>query len=147
MSDAIASQQLYTILTGIPNIGMVHSYERWAVNWDKFIELFKDPASGRILGWEIGKEAMLNTRISNLEEERTHRYVVKGYMGVKDADATDSLFNAMIETIADTFKGNLTLGGTVMDAGPASARVIDTRMFGGVLCHYTEIEIPVTEIV
>lgn len=147
MSESACRQKLFEIISAIPNVGKVHDYERWAATHGKFIEFFKDVASGRILGWEICRSGMPSEKISVIEESRTHQFTVKGYMAVDDADATEKLFNAKIEAICNAFKGQHTLGGVCLDAGPVSAEVIDARMFGNVLCHYAELKIPINEIV
>ena len=147
MSEALIRQQIYTTLAAVPNVGRVYDYERWAVNWDKFIELFKDSASGRILGWEICRSRMGAQKISTREEEHTHEFTMRGYMAVKDADATEKLFNAVIEAIGAAFRNNHTLNDTCIDAGPLSVEILDTRMFGGVLCHYAELKLPAVEII
>ncbi|PKN46762.1 MAG: hypothetical protein CVU59_05030 [Deltaproteobacteria bacterium HGW-Deltaproteobacteria-17] len=146
MSESAIRQKIFETLSAVPNVGKVHDFERWAVDWGKFIEFFKH-SSGRILGWEICRAGMQSEKIDVIEEDRTHGFVIKGYMAVKDADATEKLFNAHIEAICDAFKGNHTLGGVCLDAGPVQVEVIDTRMFGSVLCHYAELKIPVNEIV
>lgn len=147
MSESAIRQKIFETLSAVPNVGKVHDYERWAVDWGKFIEFFKHTAAGRIQGWEICRTGMPSEKISNIEESRTHHFVVKGYMAVNDAQATEKTFNGIIEAICDEFKGNHTLDGTCLDAGPVSAEVIDTRSFGSVLCHYAELKIPVNEIV
>jgi len=147
MSEAVCRQNVFEIVSAVPNVGVVHDYERWAADWNKFIELFRDPATSTIRGWEICRTAMPSETISNIEESRTHGFVVKGYMGVNDSAATEKTFNGLIDAICNAFKGNHTLFGTCTDAGPMSAEVIDTRMFGAVLCHYAELKIPVNEIV
>jgi hypothetical protein len=146
MSEQTIRQQIFTTLQTVPNIGKVYDYERWSVDWNKFISLFKDNASGRILGWEIGRSAGQGQFLNQIEEERTHHYSIRGYMGVQDADATEKLFNALIESISTTFRGSLDLNGACMQASALSAAVIDTRSFGSVLCHYCELQLTATEI-
>lgn len=147
MSEAANRQKVFEIISAVPNIGKVHDYERWAVDWGKFIELFKDSASSRILGWEICRGGMQSEKLSNIEEARSHGFTVKGYMAVNDAQATEKIFNGLIEAICNAFKGVHTLDGACLDAGPVTAEVIDCRIFGSVLCHYAELKIPVNEIV
>ncbi|MEA5113019.1 MAG: hypothetical protein VB050_03245 [Geobacteraceae bacterium] len=147
MSEAACRQKVFEIISAVPNVGVVHDYERWAADWNKFIELFRDSVSGTIRGWEICRANMLSEKISNIEENRAHGFVVKGYLAVNDALATEKIFNGLIDAICNAFKGNHTLGRICTDAGPVSAEVIDTRMFGAVLCHYAELKFPVSEIV
>jgi hypothetical protein len=147
MSESAVRQKVFEIISAVPNVGKVYNYERWAVDWNKFINLFKDTASSRILGWEICRGGMQSQKIDVIEESRTHGFKAKGYMAVNDAQASDIEFNAIIEAICNAFKGNHTLGGTCLDAGPVAVPIIEPRMFGSVLCHYAELNIPVNEIV
>lgn len=146
MSDETIRLKIKEIIERVPNRGIVHEYERWAVDWNKFITLFQDPVSKKILGWEISRQSAPGTYISNSEEEVTSGYVIHGFMGLQDADRTDIKFNALIDTIRDQFKADMTLGG--LNQGPQGfdVRTIDVRTFGSVLCHYCEIFIPVTYI-
>lgn len=145
MSEASIRQQIYTILKTVPNVGKVYDYERWAVDWGKFIELFKD-SSGKILGWEICRTGVTGNNISTVEEEDLHQYVIKGYMAVQDADQTEKKFNLKIEEIRAAFRRNFSLSGTCELVTPPSAEVIDTRTFGSVLCHYCELKLTAQEI-
>jgi hypothetical protein len=144
MSEAVCREKIYEAMSMIPHVGRLYDYERWAADWSKFISYFKHP-SGFILGWEICRSSMQSVKTNNIEEERLHRFVVKGYMSVKDSLETEKIFNGYIDQICELFRGNHTLDGVCEDAGPVSAETIDTRSFGGVLCHYAELIIPVTE--
>jgi hypothetical protein len=146
MPESTIRQKIYTEISAITDIGMIYDYERWAIDWVTFINLFKNPVSGRILGWEIGRKGAPATYDSNAEETTTHQYVIRGFMGLKDADGTEKLFNAKIEDIRDKFRFNFTLDGLCEMAGPLSANIIEPRMFGGVLCHYCELDLPVQEL-
>lgn len=139
-------------LTEIEGGGVVHDYERWIVDAKKFLDEFKDPTSGRVLGCEI-------TRKSVSEHQRGAFFghnlmVVQYYMGLSDAAATDKLFQVLINRIRAKFRqAEPTDVGAPWDyrngddpnAAPVQVPVIDLRMFGNVLCHHAEIHISVTE--
>ena len=146
MSETMIRQEIFTILSAVPGIGRVYDYERWTLDWGKFLELFKDPASGRVLGWELSRSGVEAQFLSRIEEDATHRFTVKGYLGVQDSAATEKLFNGLIEAIRAAFRGNVTLNGMAELVVPVSVPVIEVRTFGSVLCHYCELQISVTEI-
>lgn len=146
MSESAIRQAIYIILKAVPDIGKVYDYDRNAVDWETFIKLFQDIRSGRILGAEISRAGVQGKKVSSIEEDTDHTYLIRLYMGVKDADRTEILFNAKIEAIRAVGRGNNTLGGICTDSGPVSVPVIDTRTFGSVLCHYAELRWPVNEI-
>lgn len=157
MSEQVIRQKIFEIIAGQEGIatpsfasadfGMVHKFERWTADWGKFLELFKDPVTGRIFGFELSRSGSPAQKLSNFEEADTHIYTIKGYMAVKDADQTEILFNGKIEALKDKFRRKHDLDGTCNAAGPLSAETIDTRFFGATLCHYAELNLPATEIV
>lgn len=144
MSESTIRQAIFTILKAIPDIGKTYDYDRNNADWGEFIKLFQAP-SGRILGWEISRAGVQAEKLSVIEESSDHVFIIRGYMGVKDADKTELLFNAKIEAVRAAFRGNNDLGGVCTDAGPVSAQ-IDVRTFGSVLCHHAELRLPVNEI-
>jgi len=143
MSESTVRAKIYGLVSSVSGIGKVYDYERWAADWGTFIELFKDPATGTILGWELGRRAAPAEYISNAEELTTHEYTIKGYMAVNDSDESEKTFNGKIEDIRTKFRYNSTLDGLAEMAGPVKVERIDTRWFGRVLCHYGELSISV----
>jgi hypothetical protein len=146
MSDESVRLKIKEVIERVPNRGTVHEYERWSADWNKFISLFQDSASKKILGWEITRQAAPGRYISNCEEEVSASYIIHGYMGVQDADRTDIKFNALIDLIRAEFRKDFTLGGLSELPKGFNCQTIDTRIFGSVMCHYCEIIIPVQEV-
>jgi len=144
MSEAAINTQIGTILSGVSGIGVVHNYQRWASTWEKFLDLFKTN-SDKINGWMITRAATPATVESTTHESRIHQYKIRGVYGLKDEDETESTFQALIEAICDAFRAKRTLNGTAEDSGPLSVTVVENRMFGGVLCHYCELDLPAEE--
>jgi len=136
-------------MDSIPDIGVVHDYERWASSWDQFISLFKSQAHNQIRGWEITRgpvsEHLRGTYF------RHHLFRIRGYMSLDDAQETDKTFQQLIEEVCNTFRnaqggaswfyGN----GDAPENSPAQVEINEPRMFGSVLCHYAEILLSVTE--
>ena len=157
MSESAIRQKIFETIAGqtglidsshaSATLGMVHKYERYSADWNKFIALFKDPVTSRIFGWEIRRASMPAEKLSNMEQQNTHIYQIKGYLAVQDSDQTELLFNSKIEELCALFRGNHTLDETCLDAGAISVDVIEERTFGSVLCHYAELRMPVAEIV
>lgn len=144
MSESTIRTGVYNVLSGVPDIGMVHDYERWNVDPGKFIDLFKTTISGQgqIRGWEIGRSGPINDDGSS---PRAHTYKIRGYMSINDAAVTEKTFNALIEAIADAFRGDKTLGGVALGHDFIQVDMIEIRMFGSVLCHYAELSLVVYE--
>lgn len=146
MSEVTVRAKIKTMLEAVTGIGKVYGYRRWANDDGDFISLFKDTTSGRILGWMISREKCAAEYLDNAEEEATHGYLLQGYMGLKDADQTEILFNALIELVRAKFRLDFSLGDTAEQAGPVSVDLIETRVFGNVLCHCAELRLPVKEL-
>jgi hypothetical protein len=151
MSESAIRAQIDAILSGVTNIGKVYDYERWASDWSTFIGFFKTTISDvdQIRGWEIGRRSYAEKKVvigvGSSSHEGTHVFIIRGYLGVNDASATEKTFNALIEAVAAAFRTNKTLNGTAKDHDYIQAEVIDARMFGGVLCHYSELSLTVYE--
>jgi hypothetical protein len=151
MSETAIRTQIYTILSAVTNVGKVYDYERWAANWNTFIDLFKTTISGvdQIRGWEISRrsvgEKQVVITIGSQAHEDDHTYIIRGYMGVSDSAATEKAFNALIESVRTAFRTNKNLNGTCERHGRVQVAVIEARTFGSVLCHYAELSLTVYE--
>lgn len=144
MSESALRSEIKTILSGIAAIGVVHDYERWAAEDAAFLNLFKDPASGKIFGWEITRAGARIERVTQ-KYKVTHRFVLKGYYGIKDSAGSEKLFNAVVETIAMKILSTKITG----SQGEVLPQVdkLEPRVFSGILCHCAEIRLDVAEIV
>src|SRR3990167_4248814 len=97
MSLALIRTEYKTILEGIASIGKVHDYERWSVEWKKFLDGFKS-ADNKIKGWTITREKTDEVFIPGPGAERRHTMVVRGYLGLDDTNASEKTFQDLIET-------------------------------------------------
>lgn len=139
-------------MESIADIGWVYDYERWSADWGKFLNLFKININNteQIRGWEI-------TRIAVTEHNRGayfrhHKFRINGYMSLRDDIATDKTFQELIEEICITFRAANSpdeawfyIDGETPESSPIQVITIEARTFGGVLCHYAEIMLTVTE--
>jgi hypothetical protein len=139
-----------TKLGNIPGTGIVHTYERQAVDLSKFIALFKDP-TGKICGWEITRRAVPEQFSGAVM--RVHHMVLNGYMGLQDAMATSVTFQDLCDSICDAFRlAEAPPGatwqyrdGSEPSNTAAQVEMIEDRTFGSVLCHHAVISINITE--
>jgi hypothetical protein len=151
MSEVAIRVGIYNILYAIPDIGMVHDYERWAVDWSKFISFFKTTIGGipQVRGWEIGRKSAAEEKIilgiNNNANQITHNYRITGYMSIQDSAATEKTFTALLEAISAAFRADMTLNGACIYHQFIQHEMIDARMFGDVLCHYAEMFLAVVE--
>lgn len=144
MSDSTLRAQLKNIMSGITGVGKVHDYERFTADTAKFLSFFKDETSKKIFGWEMTREGVKHERITQ-KIKATHSFVIKGYYGLKDDAATEKTFNAVVDLIGQAFIDTKIPGSQGHSLPQVST--IGARSFGGVLCHYAEIRLDVSEIV
>lgn len=138
-------------LNTVPDSGVVHTYERQSADIKKFLALFQNPTTGKILGWEITRRAV--TEHQRGAYFRHHNMVITGYMGLQDAEASSALFQDLVDDICDKFRTAEPLTGTGWRYGdgnnsadsPVQVEQINDRMFGNVLCHCAVIAISITE--
>jgi len=154
MSLADIREQIRVILAGVSGIGVGHDYDRWAVDWGKFLNLFREESTGKINGYMISRKKRITRAVGlNNDNFRTHHIVLRFIMGLKDEDASEIVFQKLIDDVCDALEAKDTLNGTcftISDVGTGDtpdgiagpqADVIDNRIFGSVLCHYAEINI------
>ncbi len=153
MSWTLMNDQIKVILETVSGIGLVHKYQRVAVNWAKVLELFKD-SSDRINGCMITR---VNRKTHALamggENIRSQHFVIRMFYAVSDTDESELTFQLLVDAVCDALAANETLNGTclaISDIGagesPAGitgpqAEVIEPRFFANILCHYAEIHI------
>ncbi|MCX5908470.1 MAG: hypothetical protein NTY64_15120, partial [Deltaproteobacteria bacterium] len=144
MSDAAFRAAIKTLFEEIPGVGKVHAYERFAKEPSKFLEFFKNSDS-KIYGWEITRSAVSASEWITKKCKLTHLYVIKGYYGLRDAQASDGAFGAIIDAILLKFISKKVTGSSLHKL--PIVPTIHVREFASVLCHYAEIHLQVTEIV
>lgn len=147
MSSALQAHRaaIVAALASVPNIGVVHDRERYAKDNAKFAQHYLfTPAGGQqhLRGWWV-RRAETEERSDTYGSGTTtnvHTWQVRGYLAFNDADATELVFDELIEAFRAVVRDDPTLGGVcdqppeeetdgvqVLDAGPV--------MFAGALCH------------
>jgi len=152
MSVANIRTQIKIILESVAGIGVVHDYERWAVDWAKALQLFKPSNQDKINGWMITRtktQEWVDTFNRNFS---LHHFLIRGVYSLDDAGASEKIFQDLIEAVRDKFRTNYNLNGSCEsiypDTGPpyegragVQVDLIEVRTFGGVLCHYCELSL------
>src|SRR5690348_11138154 len=87
------------VLRTVNGVGKVNAYRR-AVNVEADIAAaYKDGATGMIRAWDVTRESTASNDRTVGATEELHTIVVRGYMSVKDADATEQTFQSLIEEV------------------------------------------------
>jgi hypothetical protein len=140
---------IQTKMSTISGIGTVHDYERWAISWQRFLELYAwtDPDTGErsIRGWTLSRRATTEDRETSASNLTRHQIFCRGIMGLEDSSASEKTFQNLIESVRESFRPELYLTDTAFVESPVEVRTVEVRMIGNVLCHYAELVFNVAE--
>lgn len=125
-------------LAAIPNIGVVHHYERYVEDLDKFREAFM--VGKRVRGGYLTRTRTREQFQSTSHNDETHVWRFNYYVGWLEAENSARGFEILVEAIRDAFRDDETLGGVVDTTnidGLAGIQLDDAGpvMFAGLLCH------------
>lgn len=142
MSVSTLHGALVALISDIPNIGRVHAFERYAADKGALANLYKAEIDGamQLRGWFVRRVKTVEERQAKKAFMDTHTWVVRGFMALSDADASELTFDALIEAVRDALRDWLThtsASASVVlgeDQGPQVAQS-GPVMFSGVLCH------------
>ncbi|MBI5789300.1 MAG: hypothetical protein HZA78_10640 [Candidatus Schekmanbacteria bacterium] len=136
--------EIKALLETVPGIGKVHDFERWTIDWQKFLEFFKT-ADNKINGWTITRSVSTENNQSVGTNIRTHQILIKGYYGLKDAVESEKAFQNLIEAVCDVLRSHNDLNASCLKSGPPQVSKVYPRPFGGVLVHVCNIQLAVQE--
>lgn len=144
MSIAAVRVQIVARLSGIPDIGVVQPYERYAADLVRLKQFYWSSAHNQLRGWyvrRIGTAEIGNVLSRTIE---VARWRIVGVMALDDAAGSELVFDDLIESVRNAFAQDETVGGTVDQCtppdnpdGPTCLQLEDSGpvMFAGVLCH------------
>lgn len=139
------------VLQGVADSGKVYGYFRYAADSSDFLSFFQTTIGGvsQLRGWLVTlapRDPMTVTDWALGTSLERYQVLATGIMGVNDAQSSERTFSALCETVTRTLSHcDLALSGVVsQEAEPAAWRLAEHRLFGGTLCHYAEITLPVS---
>ena len=106
-------------IQSVPDVGIVHDRERYLRAEERFRRLYVVTApndSEQLRGWWVRRESVRETQPSIGRRLDVTSWRIQGYLALSDEAATETEFDALIESIRDAFRADLSLDGTV-DAG------------------------------
>lgn len=145
MSQATIRGLLHTIVSGVTDIGKVYDYHRYSNELPSFLNFYQTTIGGQqqIRAWTIAHEGFESEETNTCRIVRTHRFKIRGYMSLIDSIASEKVFAALAETVANALDDATSIRASAYpDTQPASIDVLEHRLFGGdggALCHYAEI--------
>lgn len=144
---------LYATIQGVPNIGVVHAYERVSNDLAKLKELYFSRPHNQIRGWFIRRVRVREIGLMQTRYLEVTDWQIRGFMAIDDAAATELTMDTLIEALRDQLRTNNTLSGTVLKQGllqNGAERGLQLEdfgpyMFGGVLCHGARLGLTTTK--
>ena len=145
MSFADIRAEIVTILKSVDGVGQVHDYIRHTTFWNEY---FKNHTKNmQVNTWEVSRRAM-NEDVSAVENQLSvepffndvHQVIIFGRMSLNDDKASEKTFQALISAIVAAFRQdpNNLLNGKVFLPRQLQTPIIEPRTYGGVLCHFCE---------
>ena len=146
MSAAAIRSAIKALMLTVPDVGVVHEYERYTTDIAGIRTQYLYAPLGQLRGWNIRRATVKEFgRLHNRSVEAS-RWQIRGFMALNDAIASELQMDALIEGLRDAFRSDDTLGGTVAQcsvpgpngsSGEHALQVEDFGpvMFAGVLCH------------
>ena len=155
MTITTVTTAIKTQLETVSNIGKVYDYQRYANQWDDYLGFFKTTISGSpvIRGWTISVESV-QIDDAPYDDDPTapmnlwrYQYTLRGYLGVDDSAASEKTARGLAVDVVNAIRAKREgLAATVLQVSTPQIVAIAYQMFGGVLCHYIEINFEVWEM-
>lgn len=134
---------IVTEMQAVVGIGLVHDYERYAAREGDFRTLYLyDLGAGekQIRGWYVRRRSTVQTREVMGSHEDVHQWLIRGFMAIDDAAASEKTFDDLIEAVRERFRVNNSLGGLISSIYSPEGKGVELAesqpvLFAGVLCH------------
>ncbi len=140
-----------TKIETVANVGRVWPYEPHVAQDADIPAYFVPVGLAEIRAWTITRESTAETDTApgnTCVNFATHLVVIRHWQALGAHAATEEAFQDRLEAVRDVFRAEqTTLFGlaSVFRVGPPSVRVVEARTLLGILCHYAELTLPVTE--
>lgn len=144
---------LLATLQAVPQIGVVHAYERTASNLAQMKALYYSPAHDQIRGWFIRRVRVRETGILQPKYLEVTDWQIRGFMSIDDSIGSELVMDSLIEDVRYQLRWNNKLNGTVLKLGLLQSGAdrglqmedFGPYMFGGVLCHGVRLALTTTK--
>lgn len=143
MADYTAFRDALTAaIEGVSGTGVVQKRQREITDWTEYLKSFvaaNVTSLTRVRGWWVVRERREDDWDAFGRIDSRHTFVMRAILGIEDRADTDATFGDMVDDVMDAVTGLSVTN--AWDVGACVARVIEPRVFGGVLCHYAEVEV------
>lgn len=146
MTVAAIRAAIKTIMLTVPDIGVVHEYERYTKDLTGVKALYVYAPLNQLRGWFIRRASVKEFGRLHNRSVQACRWQIRGFMALEDSAASELQMEELIEALRDVFRVDDQLLGTVAqcsvpgtngNSGECAIQVEDFGpvMFAGVLCH------------
>jgi hypothetical protein len=155
MSESAIRAQIKVILESIPDIGNVYSVRKYYNTQADRLAIMKTSISGveQIRTWMIYRDGLPESNQillglgADKGREIIHKYIIEGWIGLKDADSTELTLNSLLDSIEKAFATNRTLNDTCFYHDGIIIDKIDVVDMTGILCNHCELSLRVREFI
>lgn len=145
---ALVRSALFDLIASVPEVGRVHSYQRFASREAEMKALYVANIGGadQLRGWFVTRTATRERAFTLGTTVQRASWAIVGYMALSDADASELAFDGLVEAIRAAWRANPTLGGLVApvasdDEAGIQVDELATVLFCGVLCHQARLSL------
>lgn len=143
MSEVLIRAEIKTIMESVTGIGAVFDKELFNRSLGDFFELLtKD---GKINGWMIGPSSVESELLNVAGMQGWRTFPISGLMEMDNENDSQTVFQALCESIRRTFAQNITLNGKALNSKPISykADTTDADDFGDRVFHIVNMALEV----
>lgn len=141
------ADKIQNILSPISNIGNVHNYQRYFNDDEIFRQLCFDQTNDRVAVWFVTRDDGTEDKLLDYSVNRLYsKMVLKGYMGGKELDKTELIFQQVCQDVVTAFPLHTHfIENQMLVHEPPSLRLKDERLLYNVKCHYAEVSLTIRE--
>jgi hypothetical protein len=128
-------------MQSVPEIGVVHNHERYIKDMTGLRAMYITPEFG-MRGWFVRRHQVVETDRIQPRSIEYLRWRIQGVMAINDEQASELVFDDLIEQLRDAFRANDTLNGTVAQCALAGGKDAGLQLddsgpvsFASVVCH------------
>jgi len=132
------------VMNAVPNIGIVHPYERYAKREPDLATLYfwsADDHPRQLRGWIIRRVATRELDHSTAKTRVEVDWEIRGWMSLVDETQSEIVMDGLVEELRNAFRRDPTLGGLldapIVAGQPVGPQLVESQpyMFAGILCH------------
>lgn len=152
VTEAAVRTRVAAVVSGVTNVGVVHTFQRQQVPWAAFLDLFRTTISSTATarGWMLYLAGPVEADVYNpdlgyskVKVERVYTYWLDGYYALVDSAPSEAGAVTWVESVMNALDLSVDLhggGSDWADIPPAQLLAFEPRRIGGINWHFARIE-------